>query len=280
MRLSSEQTVDDLDQESIVKQGRTKEPILETESWLLEVLLTISNKLRVQAEHGLDLRVTESAGGGRVLVPGGWVDLVVVVGISVLLWDQVVVGAEDWTEDDWQVLVVGDHLVLGDVQTTSLLEEGLVVVSWMTKSQVDSVDVVVSEHQKMEGGETGVLVNTSITSQETASRALLLASRVGDRQQNLIVLARACSQETTSEGTQLLGLLLSVSVDVRKVNESGVLVQLLTGSKLAEWADTRSDEVETGNVVASVELVAWWNQDWVTSSYTWILTAVDEAVVG
>lgn len=94
-------------------------------------MLSVAVDLRVEAKGRLNLRVTKSTTCSCVLVPSCWVNLWFKVGVSGTEWIQFVVGAQDWPENYWQILVESDHLVLGNVDTASLLEEVLIVPGWM-----------------------------------------------------------------------------------------------------------------------------------------------------
>lgn len=108
--------------------------------------------------------MTKATRSGGVLVPGCWVNLWVVVSVvGAAQWHEFVVSAQDWTEHNWQVLIIGDHLNLGDVQATSLLEQILIVPVWMTVSQLSGVDVVVAEQQSVQSSQGRVLVATHVT---------------------------------------------------------------------------------------------------------------------
>lgn len=191
---------------------------------------------------------------------------------------QLVVGAQDWPEDNRQVLVVGDHLILGAIDTSSLLVDNLIGPIWVAHLEGASVVVVVAHEQHVEGSQSRVLVDTRIAGHKATSGALFRRARY--RQEGLAVLSRGSAQHSTLVATQTIGLLLAVAVNVRQVQEGGVLVELLTWTQLAGWADARADKVQTGDIVGRVELVALWHIDWPAAANIWILATINQTIIG
>lgn len=221
--------------------------------------------------------MAKATGGRGVLVPAGWIDLRIVLRVAVAAWNQLEVGTQDGTEHDRQILVVGDHLVFGNGDATSLLVDRFVIPIRVAQQQVMGVTVVAAQQERVQGGQGRVLVHTRIAGLIADAGALLL--RIGDRQKLFTVAAAASLELATDEGTQLVGLLEGVSINVRCVEEGGVLVGLLARPKLTGWTDARADEIQTGNIEAAVEAVAW-DQDRPAAAGLRLLAAIDEAVVG
>lgn len=280
-RRTAEQTVDDGHEQAVVEQRRTHEPLAQTERWRLDVKVAVAHDARVQTERVLDLRVTKATRGSDVLVPRCWVGLWLVVSVLAAAgWQQLVVGAQNWTEHNGQVLAVRDHLILGNVDPTSLLEQRIIAPGWMAQLELLREEVVVAQHEQMQRGQGRMLVDARVARQITNASALALVLAGRNRKHDFALLVGAVLEQTAAEQTQLDRLLYGVTVHVRQVQKRRVLVCLLTWAKLAQRTHARSDKVQTRDVVALIELVAGRHVDWPTAAHVWLTTTIDEALVG
>lgn len=166
-RVIMKESLDHLISLAIVHQLGVKEPVTKPETRCAAILVLSLATVTDKAEEGGDLRVTEATSCGGVVIPSGGIRIGLVSGVTMMgSHVQIIVLHERRAENDRHVFGIGDVLQLCDADATRLLVQTLVSPFGVSAGKASCVPVVVSKPQVVDHLETGMLVDTLITSVE------------------------------------------------------------------------------------------------------------------